>query len=92
MHTTNTETAFTSWQTIEKIQNGMGGGVEIVGGVWVFLISATSLAYRKFGRILSYFGLIVGTAGILTIIPGLKSLGAIFGLTQITWFMLIGFT
>ncbi len=90
IYTADTNTALTSWKIIETIQNGIGGGVEIVGGIWVFLISVISLAHNKFGKLISYFGLIVGGAGILTIIPGLKELGAVFGLTQIVWFILIG--
>lgn len=81
-----------SWKTIEAIHNGLGGGVEIVGGIWVFLISSTGLMHKKFNKFLNYFGLIVGGAGILTIVPGLKDLGAIFGLTQIVWFIWIGIT
>jgi hypothetical protein len=92
IHTTDTNTALTSWKTIEAIQNGIGGGVKIVGGIWVFIISVTSLNHNKFGKILNYFGLIIGGVGILTIIPGLKELGAIFSLTQIVWFILIGVT
>ena len=86
----NSNSALTTWQTIEVIQNGLGGGVEIIGGIWVFLISMTGINQKVFNKFLNYFGLIVGSAGILTIIPGLKDLGAIFGLTQIVWFLWLG--
>jgi hypothetical protein len=86
----NSNSALTTWHIIEVIQNGLGGGVEIIGGIWVFLISMTGLNQKSFNKFLNYFGLIVGSAGILTIIPGLKDLGAIFGLTQIVWFLWIG--
>lgn len=92
MYNTDSNSALTSWKTIETIQNGLGGGVEIIGGIWVFLISMTGLKHAAFNKFLNYFGLIVGGAGILTIIPGLKDLGAIFGLTQIIWFLWIGIT
>ncbi len=82
--------ALTFWKTIEAIQNGLGGGVEIIGGLWVFLISLVGLKQSVFNKFLNYFGLIVGCAGILTIIPGLNDLGAVFGLTQIVWFIWIG--
>ena len=84
------EMAINSWKTIEAVQNGLGGGVEIVGGLWVFLISITASQQGVFSKGLNYLGLIVGGAGILTVIPGLKDLGAIFGLTQIFWFIWIG--
>jgi hypothetical protein len=92
IYTIDSNAALTSWRTIESLQNGLGGGVEIIGGIWVFLISITGLKYSVFNKFLNYFGLIVGGAGILTIIPGLKDLGAIFGLTQIIWFLWIGIT
>lgn len=82
--------AFTSWKAIEAVSYGIGGGVEIVGGIWVFLISIVGLKQSVFNKFLNYFGLIVGSAGILTIIPVLKDLGAFFGITQIVWFAWIG--
>lgn len=82
--------ALTSWETVEIIQNGIGGDVEIIGGLWVFLISITSLKEATFNTYLNYFGLIVGGAGILTIFPPHKDLGGVFGLTQIVWFIVIG--
>jgi hypothetical protein len=90
--TKNTDMALTSWKTIEAVQNGLGGGVEIVGGLWVFLISITGLKQSVFSKPLNYFGLMVGGAGILTIIPGFQTLGAVFGLTQIGWFTWLGIT
>jgi len=82
--------ALRAWEIIGSIQDGLGGGVEIVGGIWVFLISVYGLKETVFPKFLNYLGLIVDAAGILTIIPGLKELGLIFGLTQIIWFAWIG--
>jgi hypothetical protein len=90
IYNTDSNSALISWKTIEAVQSGLGGGVEIIGGIWVILISITGLKHSTFNQFLNYFGLIVGGAGILTIIPGLKELGAIFGLTQIIWFFWIG--
>ncbi len=87
---TDVKLALNSWETIQAIHSGLGGGVEIVGGMWVFLISMIGLEQRKFSRTLNYFGLLVGGVGILTVVPGLKNLGAVFGLTQIIWFVWIG--
>jgi hypothetical protein len=90
IYNSDSNSALTSWKIIEAIQNGLGGGVEIIGGLWVFLISMTSIKQSAFNKFLNYFGLIVGSAGILTIIPSLKDLGTVFGLTQIVWFLWIG--
>jgi len=90
LFTENNTVALTSWRIIESIQNGLGGGVEVVGGLWVFLISGYGLREKVFHKALNFLGLIVGVSGIVTMIPGLKDVGAIFGLTQIFWFVWIG--
>ena len=87
---TQPQQAIVLWQTIETIQNGLGGGVEIMGGLWVFIFSLYALSIRQEGRIIHYLGLFVGVSGILTVIPNLSFLGAAFGLSQIIWFILIG--
>ena len=92
IYATDNNQAVIVWKTIESIQNGLGGGVEIVGGIWVLLISLNGLKGSVFPKFLNYLGLIVGAAGILTVIPGLKDVGAVFGLLQIVWFAWLGIT
>lgn len=82
--------ALSSWQTIQVIHHGIGGGIEVVGGLWVILVSFVGLRNSLLSKPLNYFGLLVGTVGSLTLIPALKDLGAVFGLTQIVWFIWIG--
>ncbi|MCB0637039.1 MAG: DUF4386 family protein [Lewinella sp.] len=82
--------ATTVWIALEGVQNGLGGGVEIVGGLWVLLLSWVGLRTGELSRFINYLGLLVGLVGILTAIPGLSGLGAAFGLLQISWFALIG--
>ncbi len=79
-----------TWAAIGAIQNGLGGGVELVGGVWVLLISTASLRSSAFPKALSYLGIVVGLVGVLTVVPMLKDLGMVFGITQILWFAWIG--
>lgn len=82
--------ALASWETLKAVQDGLGGGVEVVGGLWVLLLSISGLKEKVFPKALNYLGLIVGLAGVLTIIPALKDLGALFGLSQIVWFAWLG--
>jgi hypothetical protein len=56
----------------------------------VLLISRASLRSSALPDALSYLGLIVGATGVLTIIPSLAELGAVFGLGQIIWFAWLG--
>ena len=90
LHAQDTAQAASAWATIGAVQNGLGGGVEIVGGLWVFLISAASFRSSALPSALSYLGFIVGVAGILTVVPSLGELGAVFGVGQILWFAWIG--
>lgn len=90
LHALDAAQAVSVWAAIAAVQDGIGGGVEIVGGVWVLLISAASLRANEFPRLLAYLGAVVGVAGVLTVAPPLKELGAVFGLGQIVWFTWIG--
>ncbi|MEE4295604.1 MAG: DUF4386 family protein [Wenzhouxiangella sp.] len=91
LHPANPEAATQLWTTVGVLQNGLGGGVELVGGVWIFLISIWSLrSKRLLPTVLNWLGMLAGIAGILTVVPGLSALGAVFGLIQIIWFLWIG--
>lgn len=80
-----------SWATIGAVQDGLGGGVELVGGLWVLLLSQAALRDGTIiPRPVSFLGLVVGLSGIVTIVPALSAFGAVFGLTQILWFVAIG--
>lgn len=78
------------WLALSAVQDGLGGGVEIVGGLWVLLVSWAALQAGGLPRILNYVGVLVGTAGLLTVVPALGELGVIFGLGQIVWFVWLG--
>lgn len=82
----NPEKAVSMWTTIGVIQNGLGGGVEVIGGLWVVLVSSAALTSAAYERALGILGLVVGASGLLTIIPALSDLGAVFGASQIVWF------
>ena len=90
LHSQDVAQAVTVWAAIAAIQEALGGGVEIVGGLWVLLISAASLHDRALPRPLAYLGFVVGTAGVVTVVPALGELGAVFGLGQILWFAWMG--
>lgn len=90
MHALDPQQATLAWQTLGAVQDGLGGGVELVGGLWVILLSIAALRQKILPRLLNYLGLVIGAAGILTIIPPLKDLGALFGVGQIVWFVWLG--
>lgn len=90
MHAENPNQATIVWQTLNAVQDGLGGGVELVGGLWVILLSLAALQQQAFSRVFNYFGIVVGVAGALTVVPALRDLGALFGLGQIAWFAWLG--
>lgn len=86
---TNAEQAMTLWIIINTIVEGLGGGNEVVGGLWVLLLSIAGLKTIALPKLLNWFGLFIGTVGILTIYPA-EVLTEIFGVTQIVWFSWLG--
>jgi len=91
LYTNKPDEAASLWSALGVVQSGLGGGVEVVGGVWVLLISLWSLRSGiGLPKWLNVVGLLVGAAGMLTIVPQLSGLGAVFGLAQIIWFLALG--
>lgn len=83
------EKAFDLWRTVSVIGNSLGGGNEIVGGLWVLLVSLGALQAAVLSRALNYLGCLVGVAGIATVYPA-EMLTQVFGLSQIVWFVWLG--
>jgi hypothetical protein len=82
--------ATTVWMAIESVSNAIGGGNEILGGLWMLLISWAALQSRGLPRALNYLGIVAGAAGVLSALPGLAGAGLVFGLVQIAWFIWLG--
>ena len=83
--------AASMWQAIEPIAQGLGGsGGEILGGLWVLLVSYAGLRASGLPKPLGWLGLTVGLAGILSVIPPMNDLAIAFGLLQIVWFVWLG--
>lgn len=85
----NTDQAMTVWLVINTIVEGLGGGNEIVGGLWVLLLSVAALKVSQLPKRLNCLGVFIGVVGILTIYPA-EILTEIFGLGQIVWFFWLG--
>jgi hypothetical protein len=81
-----------SWQGIESVANGLGNGNgEILGGLLTLLVSLAALRAGGLPKALNILGLLVGTVGIISLIPGLTDLlVGVFGLSQIIWFIWLG--
>ena len=91
LYSTDPAQAATVWLAISSVFDGIGGGVEVLGGLWMLLISWVALKTGKLSKALNYIGLVIGLAGIITVVPALGELGGmIFGLGQIVWFLWVG--
>ena len=85
-----TQAALT-FQAIESITNGLGNANgEILGGALTLLVSLAALRTGGLPKGLNILGMLVGAVGIITIIPTLNALVAVFGLGQIIWFIWLG--
>ena len=90
LYSTDPVQATTVWVAINSVCNGIGGGNEILGGLWVLLISWVALRAGWLPKVLNYLGVVIGVAGIISALPALGEVGLIFGLGQIVWFVWLG--
>ncbi len=92
LYSQNPAQAALTWLGIEAVANGLGNANgEILGGLWVLLVSLAALRAGELSKSLNIIGLGVGAVGIISLVPGLTgSLVGIFGLGQIIWFVWLG--
>ncbi|MBI4928200.1 MAG: DUF4386 family protein [Anaerolineae bacterium] len=88
----NPAQAATAWMTLNSVETGLGGGggETMVNAIWFLLLSWAALQARELPRILNYLGVVIGTAGIISV--GLASLGlmVVYGLGLIIWLVWLG--
>ena len=83
--------AITTWTALESVENGITSGNELVGSLWVLLLSVAALRTGMLTRALNTLGMIISIAGILTVIPALaESMIMIFGPGMIVWSIWVG--
>ena len=84
--------AITVWSSIDVVTNGLGGGNELVGGIWILLVSVAGLLTARLPRWLNVVGLVTAVAGVITVVPALEVVEMVFGLGSIVWFIGAGAT
>jgi hypothetical protein len=92
LYGTNPDQAGTVWLAVDSVFEGLGGSNEALGGIWVLLISWAALRSGGLPKILNYLGVVVGVAGIVSVVvPALAELLIyIYALGQIPWFIWLG--
>lgn len=83
----NPAQAATVLAALSAVEDGLGGALELPGGLWILLVSWAALKTGGFPRLLNTLGLAIGVAGLLTVIPALREAGTVFGLGFIAWFI-----
>ena len=89
---TDREGAISLWSSIDTVTNGLGGGNELVGGIWIGLVSIAGFATSRLPGWLNLTGIVTAAAGMLTVIPAFEAIEMVFGLGSIVWFVGIGVT
>jgi hypothetical protein len=92
LHETSPVQAVAAWQAIEPVAEGLGSGSggELLGGLWVLLVSVAALRTRGLPKALNWLGVAIGAAGVLSVVPALQDLKYGFGSLQIVWFVWLG--
>jgi hypothetical protein len=91
LHATDPARAVAVWQAIEPVADGLGGaGGELLGGLWVLIVSVAAVRVGGFPKALCWSGIVVGAAGLVSVVPGLAAGAYVFGLLQIVWFVWLG--
>jgi hypothetical protein len=91
LYNTDPDKAATVWLAIDSVFGGLGGSNEVLGGIWILLVSWAALRAGRFPRVLNYLGVAIGAAGIVSVVPPLAELLIIiFALGQIVWFIWLG--
>lgn len=73
------------------VQDALGGGIEIVGAAWVFLVSIAGIRSRVLSRGLCALGIATGVIGAWTLLPAVADAAAsMFGIALIAWFVWAG--
>jgi len=93
LHSTDPAAAVVAWQAIYPVTLGLGGaGGEVLGGTWLLLVNLVALRGHALPTWLSWSGLIAGSAGIISTVPGLAAVAVLFGLLIIVWLIGLGVT
>lgn len=87
----NATQAAVMWQGIEPVALALGGaGGELLGGLWVLLVSVIALRTTALPKALGWLGVGVGTFGLASVVPALNDAVMAFGLLQIVWLAWLG--
>lgn len=78
------------WWTVSTVAAGLAS-IEVLSGAWFVTVNLVGLRACAWPRFLAYAGVLVGVAGLLTLVPGAGSGASLaFGLGSVAWFIAVG--
>lgn len=87
MNGTTASELVSTWQAIDIVSNALGGGNELMGGVFTGLVSLAMYKARYSSVATSVLGGLVFIGGIVSALPYITEVGiGIFVISQISWF------
>jgi hypothetical protein len=89
----NPAQASTVWLILNSVASGLGGGggETLVNSLWILFLSWVALRAREFPRVFNYLGLVIGLAGILTVLlTSFLPMAVVYGLGLIIWLAWLG--
>lgn len=92
LYSENPAQAATVWQTLDAVEKGLGGGggETMVNSLWFLLLGWAALRAKELPRVLNYFGMVVGGAGIVSVVLASLGLMVVYGLGLIIWLVWLG--
>lgn len=80
-----------TWQAVEPVALALGGAAgELLGGLWVLLVSVVVLRGAAVPKALGWLGIVIGAVGLISVVPPLHDAAYAFGLLVIAWFVWLG--
>lgn len=83
----------TVWTILEAVENGIISGNELVGSLWVSLISIAALRKGGLPNVLNILGVVLGVLGIITLAPNIADFMGVafaFGMGMVVWSIWLG--
>ena len=91
LYATNPAQAEAASLALGIVENGLISGNELIGGLWVLLLSWAALRTGQLNKGLNYLGILIGAAGVLSLIQPIAEVTmTFFGLSMIIWFAWLG--
>ncbi len=87
---TDPELAVTLFHIQGLMTAALGGGIELVGGLWILLFSIAGLRQGPNNAKLHWLGVLAGSFAVLTLFHTLPYLKEAFGLSQLVWQLWFG--